>query len=246
MFHTLKSILVKNGQNAAVGDEGGFAPNFQSTDEALRVIIQAVTEIGYQPGRNVVLALDVAASAFHVDGQYEMKGEGGVRRTSADMIAYYQDLLARYPIVSIEDGLGETDWDGWGEMTGRIGKRTLLVGDDVFVTNPEIFTRGIGAGIGNAILIKVNQIGTLTETIEAMAIAKAAGYRTIMSHRSGETEDTTIADLAVRTDAPFIKAGSCSRSDRMAKYNQLLRVEEALSDDARYRGREAIAHLAGC
>ena len=246
VFHTLKSILVKNGQNAAVGDEGGFAPNFQSTDEALRVIIQAVTEIGYQPGRDVVLALDVAASAFHVDGQYEMKGEGGVRRTSADMIAYYQDLLARYPIVSIEDGLGETDWDGWGEMTGRIGKRTLLVGDDVFVTNPEIFTRGIDAGIGNAILIKVNQIGTLTETIEAMAIAKAAGYRTIMSHRSGETEDTTIADLAVRTDAPFIKAGSCSRSDRMAKYNQLLRVEEALSDDARYRGREAIAHLAGC
>ena len=243
VFHTLKSILVKNGHNTAVGDEGGFAPNLQSTDEALRIIIQAITDMGYQPGRDIVLALDVAASEFHINGSYEMKGEGGAHRTSAEMIAYYEDLLARYPLVSIEDGLGETDWEGWRDMTAQLGKKTLLVGDDVFVTNPEIFKRGIESGIGNAILIKVNQIGTLTETIQAMAMAKEAGYRTIMSHRSGETEDTTIADLAVRTDAPFIKTGSCSRSDRMAKYNQLLRIEEALGDDGRYPGIDVITHL---
>ncbi|HIA13418.1 MAG TPA: phosphopyruvate hydratase [Nitrospirales bacterium] len=243
VFHTLKSILTKNGHNTAVGDEGGFAPNLQSTDEALRVIIQAITDVGYQPGGDVVLALDVAASEFHVNGTYEMKGEGGANRSSADMIAYYEDLLTRYPIVSIEDGLGETDWDGWRDMTTRLGKKMLLVGDDIFVTNPAIFKRGIESGIGNAILIKVNQIGTLTETIEAMTIAKEAGYSTIMSHRSGETEDATIADLAVRTDAPFIKTGSCSRSDRMAKYNQLLRIEEALGDDGRYRGNDVVAHL---
>ncbi len=240
VFHTLKGILVKNGQNTAVGDEGGFAPNFQSTDEALRVIIQAIIDVGYQPGRDVVLALDVAASEFHSNGTYEMIGEGGASCSSADMIAYYEDLLARYPIVSIEDGLGETDWDGWRDMTTRLGNKTLLVGDDVFVTNPEIFTRGIASGIGNAILIKVNQIGTLTETIETITIAKDARYSTVMSHRSGETEDTMIADLAVRTDTPFIKTGSCSRSDRMAKYNQLLRIEEALGDDGRYRGRDVL------
>ncbi len=238
VFHTLKDILGKSGQNTAVGDEGGFAPNIQSTDEALRLIIQAITDVGYQPGHDVVLALDVAASEFHVNGKYEMKGESGTYRTSDDMITYYENLLTTYPIVSIEDGLGETDWDGWREMTTRLGKRTLLVGDDIFVTNPAIFRKGIEAGIGNAILIKVNQIGTLTETVAAMTIAKEAGYSTIMSHRSGETEDTTIADLAVRTDAPFIKTGSCSRSDRMAKYNQLLRVEEALGNDGRYRGRD--------
>tara|TARA_B100000315_G_scaffold258674_1_gene311650 strand:+ start:11135 stop:12427 length:1293 start_codon:yes stop_codon:yes gene_type:complete len=243
VFHTLKGILRKNGQNTSVGDEGGFAPNLQSTDEAIRVIIQAITDVGYQPGRDVVLALDVAASEFYVNGKYEMKGEGGAHRTSVDMIAYYENLRANYPIVSIEDGLGETDWAGWREMTTRLGKRTLLVGDDIFVTNPAIFKRGIESGIGNAILIKVNQIGTLTETIEAMTIAKEAGYSTIMSHRSGETEDTTIADLAVRTDAPFIKTGSCSRSDRMAKYNQLLRVEEALGADGHYRGRDVIEIL---
>lgn len=243
VFHTLKSILKKNGQNTAVGDEGGFAPNLQSTDEALSLIIQAITEVGYEPGNDVVLALDVAASEFHVDGVYQMKGEGDARRTSADMIAYYQNLLVQYPIVSIEDGLGETDWDGWCAMTEKLGEQALLVGDDIFVTNPAIFKQGIEKGIGNSILIKVNQIGTLTETIEAIEIAKANGYSTVMSHRSGETEDATIADLAVRTNTPFIKTGSCSRSDRMAKYNQLLRIEEALSSDAQYRGREAISHL---
>ena len=243
VFHVLKEILKQHGHNTAVGDEGGFAPDLRSTDEALRLIVQAITEVGYRPGDDVALALDVAASEFYFDGYYAMNEAGRVNRTSTDMIAYYETLLATYPIVSIEDGLGEMDWDGWREMTTRLGARTLLVGDDIFVTNPEIIQRGIAAGIGNAVLIKVNQIGTLTETFEAMAIANEAGYRTIVSHRSGETEDTTIADLAVRMDAPFIKAGSCSRSDRVAKYNQLLRIEEALGTGGRFQGRDAIAHV---
>jgi len=238
VFHALKSLLKKNGLNTAVGDEGGFAPNLGSNEDALALIVQAIDAAGYEPGRDLALALDAAASEFYDQGRYVMKGETQAHRSSDDMIAYYDALLGKYPIISIEDGLSEQDWPGWKKLTDRLGQRVQLVGDDIFVTNPEIFAKGIAEGLGNAILIKLNQIGTLTETRETIDMATRAGYRVVVSHRSGETEDVTIADLSVGVNADQIKTGSLSRTDRTAKYNQLLRIEEALAGAARYRGRE--------
>jgi len=237
VFHTLKGLLKKKGLSTAVGDEGGFAPNLGSNEEALAFIVQAIETAGYTPGKDLALALDPAASEFYEDGRYVMKGETQARRSSEDMIRYYENLVRRYPIVSIEDGLSEKDWKGWKMLTERLGPRVQLVGDDIFVTNPEIFAKGITEGIGNSILIKLNQIGTLTETLETIAMAKRAGYTAVVSHRSGETEDVTIADLAVGLNTRQIKTGSLSRTDRTAKYNRLLRIEEELGDAARYRGR---------
>ncbi|MCW7752891.1 phosphopyruvate hydratase [Desulfobotulus sp. H1] len=235
IFHHLKSLLKQQGLNTAVGDEGGFAPDLESNEQAISLIMEAIEAAGYKPGRDVSLALDVAASEFYRDGAYHLEGEGRVL-SSADMIEYYEGLLDRYPIVSIEDGLAEGDWDNWAVMTKRLGHRVQLVGDDVFVTNPSILKKGIEDGIANAILIKLNQIGTVSETLEAIAMAKKAGYATVISHRSGETEDTFIADLAVGVNAGQIKTGSLSRSDRVAKYNQLIRIEEELADAAVYAG----------
>ncbi|MEK6548673.1 MAG: phosphopyruvate hydratase [Nitrospirota bacterium] len=237
VFHALKTLLKKKSLNTAVGDEGGFAPNLGSNEEALALIVQAIEAAGYAPGRDMALALDAAASEFYENGRYVMKGEAQAQRSSEDMIKYYEGLLSRYPIVSIEDGLGEQDWKGWKALTERLGQRVQLVGDDIFVTNPEIFAKGIAEGLGNSILIKLNQIGTLTETLETIEMAKRAGYTVVVSHRSGETEDVTIADLAVGLNAGQIKTGSLSRTDRTAKYNQLLRIEEELEGAARYRGR---------
>lgn len=237
VFHTLKALLKKKRLNTAVGDEGGFAPTLGSNEEALALLVQAIEEAGYAPGREMALAVDAAASEFYDHGRYVMNGETQAQRSSEDMIRYYEDLLNRYPIVSIEDGLSEQDWTGWKMLTERLGHRTQLVGDDIFVTNPAIFAKGIAEGLGNAILIKLNQIGTLTETLETIAMAARAGYKVVVSHRSGETEDVTIADLAVGVNAGQIKTGSLSRTDRTAKYNQLLRIEEELGGAARYRGR---------
>ena len=237
VFHALKTLLKKKSLNTAVGDEGGFAPNLGSNEEALALIVQAIEAAGYAPGRDMALALDAAASEFYENGRYVMKGEAQAQRSSEDMIKYYEGLLSRYPIVSIEDGLGEQDWKGWKALTERLGQRVQLVGDDIFVTNPEIFAKGIAEGLGNSILIKLNQIGTLTETLETIEMAKRARYTVVVSHRSGETEDVTIADLAVGLNAGQIKTGSLSRTDRTAKYNQLLRIEEELEGAARYRGR---------
>ncbi|MEK9172801.1 MAG: phosphopyruvate hydratase, partial [Nitrospirota bacterium] len=237
VFHALKALLKKKSLSTAVGDEGGFAPNLGSNEEALALIVQAIEAAGYAPGRDMALALDAAASEFHENGLYVMKGEAQAQRSSEDMIKYYEGLLSRYPIVSIEDGLGEQDWKGWKALTERLGQRVQLVGDDIFVTNPEIFAKGIAEGLGNSILIKLNQIGTLTETLETIEMAKRARYTVVVSHRSGETEDVTIADLAVGLNAGQIKTGSLSRTDRTAKYNQLLRIEEELEGAARYRGR---------
>ena len=237
VFHALKALLKKKSLNTAVGDEGGFAPNLGTNEEALALIVQAIEAAGYEPGRDMALALDAAASEFYENGRYVMKGEAQAQRSSEDMIKYYEGLLSRYPIVSIEDGLGEQDWKGWKALTERLGQRVQLVGDDIFVTNPEIFAKGIAEGLGNSILIKLNQIGTLTETLETIEMAKRAGYTAVVSHRSGETEDVTIADLAVGLNAGQIKTGSLSRTDRTAKYNQLLRIEEDLEGAARYRGR---------
>jgi enolase len=237
VFHALKALLKKKSLNTAVGDEGGFAPNLGSNEEALAFIVQAIEAAGYKPGLDMALALDAAASEFYENGRYVMKGEAQAQRSSEDMIKYYEGLLSRYPIVSIEDGLGEQDWKGWKALTERLGQRVQLVGDDIFVTNPEIFAKGIAEGLGNSILIKLNQIGTLTETLETIEMAKRAGYTVVVSHRSGETEDVTIADLAVGLNAGQIKTGSLSRTDRTAKYNQLLRIEEELEGAARYRGR---------
>jgi enolase len=245
VFHALKGLLKKKGLSTAVGDEGGFAPNLGSNEEALALIVQAVETAGYTPGRDVALALDAAASEFYEDGRYVMKGEKEAQRSGEDMIRYYEGLLRRYPIVSIEDGLSEQDWKGWKMLTERLGQRVQLVGDDIFVTNPEIFAKGIAEGLGNSILIKLNQIGTLTETLETIEMAKRAGYTAVVSHRSGETEDVTIADLAVGLNAGQIKTGSLSRTDRTAKYNRLLRIEEELEDAARYRGRAVFARKAG-
>jgi len=244
VFHALKALLKKKGLSTAVGDEGGFAPNLGSNEEALALIVQAIEAAGYEPGRDLALALDAAASEFYDQGRYVMQGEMQAQRSSDDMIAYYEGLLNRYPIVSIEDGLSEQDWTGWKALTARLGRRVQLVGDDIFVTNPEIFAKGIAEGLGNAILIKLNQIGTLTETLETMAMATRAGYRAVVSHRSGETEDVTIADLAVGLNVGQIKTGSLSRTDRTAKYNQLLRIEEELGEAARYRGRAVFAERA--
>ncbi|MFZ1804198.1 MAG: phosphopyruvate hydratase [Nitrospira sp.] len=240
VFHSLKALLKKKGLNTAVGDEGGFAPDLQSNEEALSLISQAIKEAGYKVGRDIALALDCAASEFYDKGRYVLEAEKNPERSSDEMISYYAKLLDRYPILSIEDGLSELDWKGWKILTEKLGKRVQLVGDDIFVTNVEIFSKGIKEGIGNSILIKLNQIGTLTETLDAIELAKRSGYTAIISHRSGETEDTTIADVAVATNSGLIKTGSLSRTDRVAKYNQLLRIEEELGAVALYRGREAV------
>jgi len=236
VFHKLKKTLHDRGLGTGVGDEGGFAPNLESNEAALGALIEAIEGAGYQPGSDLAIALDPATSEIHADGAYALEHEG--RTLSAtEMVAYWADLAERYPILSIEDGMDEEDWDGWKALTDRIGSSVQLVGDDLFVTNTERLRRGIDGGVGNSILIKVNQIGTLSETFAAIDMARAAGYTAVMSHRSGETEDTTIADLAVATGCGQIKTGAPSRSDRVAKYNQLLRIEEALGGDAEYPGR---------
>ncbi len=233
VFHTLKRVLKGMGLNTSVGDEGGFAPNLKSNEEALKIIVQAIEEAGYEPGGNVWIALDSAASSFYKNGVYDLKGEG-TKKSAEQMVNFYEDLVARYPIISLEDGLDENDWDGWSILTERLTSKIQLVGDDIFVTNVELLTKGIENGIANSILIKLNQIGTLTETISAVNLASANGYTSIVSHRSGETEDTTIADFVVALGTGQIKTGSASRTDRIAKYNQLLRIEEDLGDSALY------------
>ena len=241
IFHNLKSLLKKRGYSTSVGDEGGYAPNLKSNEEALEVILEAIAKAGYTPGDQVSLALDCAASEFYdkAKSKYVFKKSDGSERNADEMVGYWAEWVRQYPIVSIEDGMAEDDWDGWKTLTEALGATTQLVGDDLFVTNTERLGDGIRKGIANSILIKVNQIGTLTETLEAMAMAAKAGYTSIVSHRSGETEDAFIADLAVATNAGQIKTGSASRTDRMAKYNQLLRIEEELGKSARYAGREA-------
>lgn len=238
VFHALKKQLHSQGLATNVGDEGGFAPNIANADAALGFIMKSIEAAGYKPGEDVALALDVASSEFFKDGKYNLHGEGKVL-DAAGMVAYYQDLCARYPIISIEDGMAEDDWDGWKALTDALGAKVQLVGDDLFVTNPARLSDGIGKGVGNSILVKVNQIGTLTETLEAVQMAHRAGYTAVMSHRSGETEDNIIADLAVATNCGQIKTGSLSRSDRMSKYNQLIRIEEQLDDVAYYPGLAA-------
>ena len=240
VFHSLKKVLTGQKKNTAVGDEGGFAPDLANNDEAVEVILTAIEKAGYRVGDDIVLALDAAASEFYRDGAYVFHKSSGDRRSSEDMVEFWRDWVDRYPIRSIEDGLDEADWDGWKALTAGIGDRVQLVGDDLFVTNPEILQRGINEKAGNAILIKVNQIGSLTETMEAIDLARENGYRFIISHRSGETEDTFIADLAVATGSGQIKTGSASRTDRTAKYNRLLRIAEELGDRARYPGGEAL------
>ncbi len=238
VFHTLKKILADKKLSTAVGDEGGFAPDLPSNAVALEMILQAIEKAGYRPGKDIVLGLDVASSEFHRNGRYELEAEGR-SFTSAEFTAYLADLVARYPIVTVEDGMAEADWDGWAQLTRALGATTQLVGDDLFVTNTKILAEGISKGIANAILIKPNQIGTLTETLAAIDMADKAKYAAVISHRSGETEDTTIADIAVATAATQIKTGSMSRSDRIAKYNQLLRIEFEAGATVRYAGREA-------
>jgi enolase len=241
-FHALKGQLKKRGLNTAVGDEGGFAPALRSHEEAIEVILEAINAAGYVPGKQIWIALDPASSEFFEDGVYDLKGEGR-KLDAAGMVELYADWCAKYPIISIEDGLAEGDQAGWKLITEKLGEKVQLVGDDLFVTNPAIFEQGIADHIANAILIKVNQIGTLSETLEAIAMADRAGYAAVISHRSGETEDTTVADLAVATTATQIKTGSLCRTDRVAKYNQLLRIEEQLGKDARYAGRAAFPNL---
>jgi enolase len=239
IFHTLKKALSDKGLMTAVGDEGGFAPNLASTTDALDFIMASIEKAGYTPGDDVMLALDCAASEFFKNGKYEMTGEGE-SLAPAEMVDYLADLAARYPIFSIEDGMAEDDSEGWKQLTAKLGSKIQLVGDDNFVTNPKRLAAGIRNGIANSLLVKVNQIGTLTETLEAVSLAQRAGYTAVMSHRSGETEDSTIADLAVATNCGQIKTGSLARSDRLAKYNQLIRIEEELGDAARYAGRDVI------
>ena len=245
IFHTLRGILKKKGYSTGVGDEGGFAPSLSSNQEAVDVVLEAVTQAGYKPGDNVYVALDVASSELWNDDakNYEFKKSRDKTRSADDMVKLYEDWVRQYPIISIEDGLAEGDWDGWKTLTKALGGRVQLVGDDIFVTNPEILKRGISEKIANALLVKLNQIGTVTETLDAVAMARDAGYASVMSHRSGETEDTTIADLAVATNVGQIKTGSASRTDRIAKYNQLLRIEEELGAAGRYAGRAAIKQL---
>ena len=239
IFQTLKKALSDAGHNTNVGDEGGFAPALKSAAEALDFIVKAIEGAGYKPGEDVMLALDAASSEFFTKGKYELAGEGKTL-DGAGMVGYYEDLAAEYPIMSIEDGMAEDDWDGWKALTDAMGGKVQLVGDDIFVTNPERLKDGIDKGVANAILVKVNQIGTLTETLETIEAAQKAGYRVVISHRSGETEDTTIADIAVATNAGQIKTGSLSRSDRTAKYNQLIRIEEELGAAARYAGKSIL------
>ncbi|MDT8420372.1 MAG: phosphopyruvate hydratase [Desulfuromonadales bacterium] len=243
IFHALKKVLSGKGYNTAVGDEGGFAPDLKSNEEALQVIVEAIEAAGYKPGEDVLLALDVAASELYKDGQYNFANEQQPLKTAAETVAFYEDLVARYPIISIEDGLAENDWDGWKLMTEKLGDKIQIVGDDLFVTNTKILKEGIEKGIANSILIKVNQIGTLTETLEAIEMAKRAGYTAVASHRSGETEDTTIADLAVATNCGQIKTGSLCRTDRVCKYNQLLRIEDELDETAVFNGKDVFYNL---
>ncbi len=244
-FHALRGLLKKRGLSTGVGDEGGFAPSLTSNREAVELVIEAIHAAGYQPGGNVFVAMDVASSEFWDDeaGRYDLRKSGEGAKSSDEMIALYEDWVRQYPIISIEDGLAEADWPGWQRLTAALGERIQLVGDDIFVTNPAILRRGIDEKIANALLVKLNQIGTVTETLDAMEMARQAGYTSVISHRSGETEDTTIADLAVATCAGQIKTGSASRSDRLAKYNQLLRIEQELGPAAKYAGREAIRQL---
>jgi len=240
VFHTLKKILHDLGHSTAVGDEGGFAPNLETNEDAIELILRAIETAGFTPGEEIALALDTASSEMFESGQYTFRKSGGSKKSSEDMVALFADWTKRYPILSIEDGLAEDDWKGWELLTKEIGKTVQLVGDDLFVTSTERLARGMGSGVANAILIKVNQIGTLTETLDAIRMATKAGYGVVISHRSGESEDTFIADLAVATNAGQIKTGSLSRTDRIAKYNQLLRIEEALGSDAVWPGRQAL------
>ncbi|XMB71999.1 phosphopyruvate hydratase [Mycoplasmatota bacterium WC30] len=244
VFHNLKKVLIGYGFNTAVGDEGGFAPDLESNEAGVKVIIEAIEKAGYVPGKDIYIAMDVAASEFYNKETklYELKGEGK-ELTSKEMVEFYANLVDKYPIISVEDGLDENDWDGWKALTVALGKKIQLVGDDLFVTNTEKLSRGIEMGVANSILIKVNQIGTLTETFNAIEMAKRAGYTAVVSHRSGETEDTTIADIAVATNAGQIKTGSLSRTDRIAKYNQLLRIEEELDEVAEYKGLGSFYNL---
>jgi len=243
IFHALKSVLKGKGYNTAVGDEGGFAPNLKSNEEALEVIVEAIAKAGYKPGEDVLLALDVASSELFKDGKYILENEPQKEKTAAELVDFYENLVNKYPIISIEDGMAENDWEGWKLLTQRLGKRIQIVGDDLFVTNPKILKEGIQQGIANSILIKLNQIGTLTETLEAIEMAKRAGYTTVISHRSGETEDTTLADLAVAVNSGQIKTGSLCRTDRVAKYNQLLRIEEELDNCAQFKGHGVFYNL---
>ena len=242
VYHTLKSVLKGLGLNTAIGDEGGFAPNLASNEQALGIIVEAITKAGYKPGEDFGLALDVAATEIYKDGKYNLEGEG-VIKTSEEMVEFYAELVAKYPILSIEDGMSEDDWAGWALMTEKLGKKIQIVGDDLFVTNTERLARGIEAKTANSILVKVNQIGTLTETFDTIEMAKRAGYTCVISHRSGETEDSTIADIAVAVNAGQIKTGAPTRSDRVAKYNQLLRIEEELSSISQYKGRNVFYNM---
>ncbi len=245
VFHHLKAVLKKKKYNTAVGDEGGFAPDLKSNAEAVEILIQAVKNAGYKIEKDILLALDVAASELYAKNKYTLAAEKKSKLSSGEMVNYLASLVKKYPIVSVEDGLAENDWKGWKQLTDKVGGRAQLVGDDIFVTNTEILAKGIQQGIGNSILIKVNQIGTLTETLEAVEMAKRAGYTAVISHRSGETEDTTIADIAVAVNAGQIKTGSLCRTDRVAKYNQLLRIEEVLGSSALYKGKDVFYNLAG-
>ena len=246
IFHELKSILHKRGLVTAVGDEGGFAPNFEGTEDGVETILEAIKNVGLEPGKDVFLGFDCAASEFYEDGVYDytkFEGDKGAKRTSAEQVDYFEELVNKYPIITIEDGMDENDWDGWKLLTDRLGSKVQLVGDDLFVTNTAKLSEGIEKGIGNSILIKVNQIGTLTETFDAIEMAQKAGYTAVVSHRSGETEDSTISDIAVATNAGQIKTGSLSRTDRIAKYNQLLRIEDELGEVARYDGLKSFYNL---
>jgi enolase len=243
VFHHLKKVLKSKGYNTSVGDEGGFAPNLKSNTEALEIIIEAIQKAGYQPGKEICLTLDAAASSFFRDGKYVLAAEAKPEKSSEELVDFYDDLVSRYPIVSIEDGLDENDWAGWRTLTERLGARVQIVGDDLFVTNPKLLQRGIQESIGNSILIKLNQIGTLTETLDTIELAKQSGYTAVVSHRSGETEDTTIAHLAVAANAGLIKTGSASRTDRVAKYNELLRIEEELGRSAVFLGKRVFYNV---
>jgi len=245
VFHHLKAVLKKKKYNTAVGDEGGFAPDLKSNAEAIEILIQAVKNAGYKIEKDILLALDVAASELYSNNKYTLAAEKKSKLSSGEMVSFLEELVKKYPIVSVEDGLAENDWKGWKQLTDKVGDKAQLVGDDIFVTNTEILAKGIRQGIGNSILIKVNQIGTLTETLEAVEMAKRAGYTAVISHRSGETEDTTIADIAVAVNAGQIKTGSLCRTDRVAKYNQLLRIEEVLGSSAVYKGKDVFYNLAG-